>query len=75
LPSPTPSSIDAVETNATYRPFGEITGSLLAPRAWVPWSFFEMRMFLPVTRSRTNTSLAALVSPGTTCVATESNAT
>src|SRR5262245_45838507 len=55
----------AALTNATYRPVDDITGCSLSLRAWDSWLLTETRSVVPETRSRTNTSCARLVSPGT----------
>ena len=64
-----------MELKATYRPSELIAGPELEPLAcaWVPEIL--IRFVLPVCRSRTNTSVARFVSPGTSFEASEAKAT
>jgi hypothetical protein len=63
------------ETNATNRPCAEIAGSKLVLFACWPAGPTEIRRVSCATRSRTNTSVALLVSPATRFDAVDMNAT
>ncbi|GAB3842080.1 hypothetical protein GCM10029963_14530 [Micromonospora andamanensis] len=65
----------AVEAKATYRPSALIAGVPAPASASVPSAARLTRVVTPVARSRTNTSSAWLVSPGTRFVAVEAKAT
>src|SRR5438445_2134956 len=52
-----------------------MAGLKLAPEAWVPAGPTLTRVVVPARRSKTKTSLAPLVSPGTRSVASEAKAT
>src|SRR6266550_2456689 len=65
----------APEVNATKRPSALTDGSRLKPSACLPLLLTLTRSVLPLARSRTKTSIAALVSPPTRLVAIESKAT
>src|SRR4051812_19447776 len=65
----------AGDWNATDRPSAEI---LAAPPPLLPWAPLEdtlIRLIVPAVRSRTNASIAPLVSPVTRLVAVELKAT
>jgi hypothetical protein len=65
----------AVDVNTTAPPSALMTGNVLAPVASVPLVLTLTRSVVPVLRSRTNTSVAPFVSPGTRLVASEAKAT
>src|SRR6266516_4102455 len=65
----------AREVNATKRPSALTDGSRLKPSACLPLLLTLTRSVSPLARSRTKTSIAALVSPPTRLAAIESKAT
>src|SRR5919107_2507025 len=65
----------AAEVKATYRPFAEIVGSTLPLSPCRPFAPTETRCTRPDRRSRTKTSSAPLVSPGTRLDASDTKAT
>src|SRR6266536_2652886 len=65
----------APEVNATKRPSALTDGSRLKPSACLPLLRTLTRSVSPLARSRTKTSIAALVSPPTRLAAIESKAT
>src|SRR5581483_4016880 len=67
--------LDADELNTTTCPLAEIAAKPLPAFAWAPVDETLTRVVIPVCRSRTNTSCAPLVSPGTRLDAVESNST
>src|SRR5262249_43927384 len=67
--------LDAAEKNATRGPSPLMAGSVLASFACAPALLTLTRSVVPVCRSRTNTSVVPLVSPGTRLLAVEVKAT
>ncbi len=65
----------ASEEYATYRPSELIAGWRLLKPPWVPPLATLARVVVPLTRSRTNTSGTALVSPATRLLADEMKVT
>src|SRR5438552_10226937 len=70
-----PTRLVASLENATKRPAAEMAGVKLVPFASAPAEEMLTRPVVPVSRSRTNTSVTPLVSPGTRLVASLGNAT
>jgi hypothetical protein len=65
----------AAESNATQRPSALIAGTWPAPLAWAPSGPTLTRVVVPVCPSCTKTSFAPFVSPGTSVLAEDPNAT
>src|SRR5438552_3012338 len=70
-----PTRLVASLENATKRPSAEMAGVKLVPFASAPAEEMLTRSVVPVSRSRTNTSVTPLVSPGTRLVASLGNVT